>query len=44
MANVERVIIMNHLTIKQLPYGKTVGKWLKDRYGVEEANRIWQIF
>ena len=44
MANVERVIIMNHLTIKQLPYGKTVRKWLKDRYGVEEANRIWQIF
>ena len=42
MANVERVIIMNHLTIKQLPYGKTVGKWLKDRYGVEEANRIWR--
>ena len=42
MANVERVIIMNHLTIKQLPYGKTVRKWLKDRYGVEEANRIWR--
>ncbi len=33
---------MNHMTIEQLPYGKQVRSWLKDRYGETEGNRIWE--
>jgi hypothetical protein len=33
---------MNHMTIEQLPYGKQVRSWLKDRYGEAEGNRIWE--
>ena len=33
---------MNHMTIEQLPYGKQVRSWLKDRYGGTEANIIWE--
>ena len=29
-----------HMTIEQLPYGKPVQSWLKDRYGETEANQI----
>ena len=32
----------NHMTIKQLSYGKPVKKWLGERYGVSEARKIWQ--
>ena len=32
----------NHMTIKQLSYGKPVKKWLVERYGVSEARKIWQ--
>ena len=31
-----------HMTIEQLPYGKPVQSWLKDRYGETEANQIWE--
>ena len=31
---------MNHMTIEQLPYGKQVRSWLKDRYGGTEAIKI----
>ena len=31
-----------HMTIEQLPYGKPVQNWLKDRYGETEANQIWE--
>ena len=31
-----------HMTIEQLPYGKPVQSWLKDRYGETEANHIWE--
>ena len=33
---------MNHMTIEQLPYGKQVRSWLKDRYGGTEAIKIWE--
>ncbi len=42
MPDVERVIIMNHLAIKQLPYGKPIRNWLIDRYGKTEAIKIWK--
>ena len=32
----------HHMTIDQLPYGEPVQRWLKDRYGETEADRIWQ--
>ncbi len=35
-------MIARHMTIKQLPYGKPVQSWLKDRYGETEANQIWE--
>ena len=31
-----------YMTIEQLPYGKPVQSWLKDRYGETEANQIWE--
>ena len=31
-----------HMTIEQLPYGKPVQSWLKDRYGETEENQIWE--
>lgn len=31
----------NHMTIKQLPYGEPVKKWLTERYGVPQAKKIW---
>ena len=31
-----------HMTIEQLPYGKPVQSWLKDRYGETESNQIWE--
>ena len=31
-----------HMTIEQLPYGRPVQNWLKDRYGETEANQIWE--
>lgn len=31
-----------HMTIEQLPYGKPIRSWLKDRYGESEANKIWE--
>ena len=31
----------NHMTIKQLPYGEPVKKWLVERYGVPQAKKIW---
>ena len=34
--------MIRHMTIGQLPYGKPVQRWLKDRYGEAEANRIWK--
>ena len=33
---------MNHLQINELPYRKMVIKWLLERYGKEEAVRIWR--
>ena len=30
------------MTIEQLPYGKPVRDWLKDRYGEMEAHKIWE--
>lgn len=30
-----------HMTIEQLPYGKPVRDWLRERYGETEANKIW---
>ena len=35
-------MMMSHMTIEQLPYGKPVQSWLKDRYGETEANQIWK--
>ena len=35
-------MIARHMTIEQLPYGKPVQSWLKDRYGETEANQIWE--
>lgn len=32
----------NHMTIKQLPYGKPVKKWLVERYGLPQAKQIWK--
>ena len=29
------------MTIKQLPYGEPVKKWLAERYGVPQAKKIW---
>ena len=29
------------MTIKQLPYGEPVKKWLVERYGVPQAKKIW---
>ena len=34
------MIITDHIQIKDLPYCKTVRKWLFDRYG-QEADQIW---
>ena len=31
-----------YMTIEQLPYGKPVQSWLKERYGEAEADRIWE--
>ena len=33
---------VRHLTIEQLPYGKPVRVWLKNRYGETEAHKIWE--
>ena len=33
---------MNHLQINELPYRKPAIKWLLERYGKEEAVRIWR--
>lgn len=30
-----------HMTMKELPYGKPVLSWLRERYGETEANKIW---
>ena len=35
-------MMMSHMTIEALPYGKPVQSWLKDRYGETEANHIWE--
>ena len=35
-------MMARHMTIEQLPYGKPVQDWLKDRYGETEANQIWK--
>ena len=35
-------MMTRHMTIEQLPYGKPVRNWLKDRYGEPEANKIWK--
>ncbi|MBR6851574.1 MAG: L-2-amino-thiazoline-4-carboxylic acid hydrolase [Lachnospiraceae bacterium] len=35
-------MMVRHMTIEQLPYGKPVCSWLKDRYGEAEANKIWE--
>ena len=35
-------MMMSHMTIKQLPYGKPVLSWLRNRYGETEANKIWE--
>ncbi len=34
--------MIRHMTIEQLPYGKPVQSWLKDRYGETEAKQIWE--
>lgn len=31
-----------HMTIKQLPYGSQVKKWLVERYGIQRAKKIWR--
>ncbi len=31
-----------HMTIEQLPYGKPVRSWLKERYGETVAKKIWE--
>ena len=31
-----------HLAIEELPYGKPVRDWLKDRYGITVADKIWE--
>ncbi len=38
----EKAKMVCHMTIEQLPYGKQVRSWLKDRYGETEANKIWE--
>ena len=30
------------MTIEQLPYGKTIRSWLKERYGEARAKKIWR--
>ena len=35
-------MMMSHMTIKQLPYGKPVLSWLRNRNGETEANKIWE--
>lgn len=32
-------MMARHVTIEQLPYGKPVQRWLKDRYGETEADQ-----
>ncbi|MBO6046161.1 MAG: L-2-amino-thiazoline-4-carboxylic acid hydrolase [Erysipelotrichaceae bacterium] len=34
-------MINNHIQIQSLSYVKPVQRWLKDRYGKDEANKIW---
>lgn len=34
--------MIRYMTIEQLPYGKPVQSWLKDRYGEAEGNQIWE--
>lgn len=31
-----------HMTIEQLPYGKPIRSWLKERYGEARAKKIWR--
>ena len=33
---------MDHMQINELPYRKQAIKWLLERYGKEEALRIWK--
>ena len=34
-------IMARHMNIEQLPFGKPVQDWLRDRYGETEADKIW---
>ena len=31
-----------HLRIEELPYSRKVKKWLKERYGIDQGNGIWE--
>ena len=33
---------MKHLEIEELPYSEKVKKWLKERYGADQGNDIWE--
>ena len=35
-------MMARHMTIEQLPYGKPVRSWLKERYGEARAKKIWR--
>ena len=34
-------MMARHMTIEQLPYGKPIRSWLKERYGEARAKKIW---
>ena len=35
-------MMARHMTIEQLPYGKPIRSWLKERYGEVRAKKIWR--
>ena len=35
-------MMARHMTIEQLPYGKPIRSWLKERYGEARAKKIWR--
>ncbi len=35
-------MMARHMTIEQLPYGKPIRSWLKERYGETVAKKIWE--
>ena len=35
-------MVNNHILVNKLPYRKSIKKWLRERYGKEQAIEIWQ--